>query len=87
MDAARLNQVKSQKPTRSLQEEEKPVAQPQGGYANASQLKQAAQQIANVSNRNISVDLTRLTNSVMNSWRADYKDEMGSLINEQRNYF
>lgn len=43
--------------------------------------KQAAQQIANVINRNISVDLTRLTNSVMNSWRADYKDEMGSLIN------
>ena len=45
MDAARLNQVKAQKPTRSLQEEEKPVAQPQGGYANASQLKQAAQQM------------------------------------------
>ncbi len=44
MDAARLNQVKAQKPTRSLQEEE-PVAQPQGGYANASQLKQAAQQM------------------------------------------
>ena len=41
----RLNQVKAQKPTRSLQEEEKPVAQPQGGYANASQLKQAAQQM------------------------------------------
>ena len=44
MDAARLNQVKAQKPTRSLQEET-PVAQPQGGYANASQLKQAAQQM------------------------------------------
>ena len=41
--------------------------------------KQAAQQIANVVT-NISVE-TRLTNSVMNSWRADYKDEMGSLIN------
>ena len=45
MDAARLNQVKAQKPTRSLQEEEKPVAQPQGGYANPSQLKEAAQQM------------------------------------------
>ena len=35
-----------------------------------------------VSNKqNISVNLTRLTNSVMNGWRADYKEEMGSLIN------
>ena len=45
MDSARLNQVKAQKPTRSLQEEEKPVGQPQGGYANAGQLKEAAQQM------------------------------------------
>lgn len=45
MDSARLNQVKAQKPTRSLQEEQKPVAQPQGGYANAGQLKEAAQQM------------------------------------------
>ena len=45
MDSARLNQVKAQKPTRSLQEEEKLVAQPQGGYANAGQLKEAAQQM------------------------------------------
>ena len=45
MDAARLNQVKAQKPTRSLQEEDKQAEQPQGGYANASQLKQAAQQM------------------------------------------
>ena len=29
----------------------------------------------------VSVNLTRLTNSVMNGWRADYKAEMGSLIN------
>ena len=45
MDAARLNQVKAQKPTRSLQEEDKQVEQSQGGYANAAQLKQAAQQM------------------------------------------
>ena len=45
MDAARLNQAKAQRPTRSLQEEDKPAEQPQGGYLNASQLKQAAQQM------------------------------------------
>ena len=45
MDAARLNQAKAQRPARSLQEEDKQVEQPQGGYANASQLKQAAQQM------------------------------------------
>jgi hypothetical protein len=45
MDSARLNQVKAQKPTRSLQEEQKPVEQPQGGYANAAQLREAAQQM------------------------------------------
>jgi hypothetical protein len=26
------------------------------------------------------VDLTRLTNSVMNGWRADFQEEMGKLI-------
>ena len=29
----------------------------------------------------LSVDLTNLTNSVMNGWRSDYKNQMGSLIN------
>ena len=43
--------------------------------------KQATQQISNTGNKNISVDLTRLTDSVMNGWRVDYKDEIESLIN------
>ena len=43
MDAARLNQVKSQKPQES-QAVEQPAPQQQG-YANAGQLKQAAQQM------------------------------------------
>jgi len=43
MDAARLNQVKSQKPEEPKQVEQ-PVEQQQG-YANAGQLKQAAQQM------------------------------------------
>jgi hypothetical protein len=43
MDAARLNQVKSQKPEAPKQVEQ-PVEQQQG-YANAGQLKQAAQQM------------------------------------------
>tara|TARA_R100000329_G_scaffold65360_1_gene57805 strand:- start:300 stop:1268 length:969 start_codon:yes stop_codon:yes gene_type:complete len=43
MDAARLNQVKSQKPEEPKQIEQ-PVEQQQG-YANAGQLKQAAQQM------------------------------------------
>ncbi len=45
MDAARLNQAKAQRPARSLQEEDKQAEQPQGGYVNAAQLKQAAQQM------------------------------------------
>jgi len=39
---------------------------------------------ANTNKQTVSVNLTRLTNSVMNGWRADYKEEMGSLINGSR---
>ena len=42
---------------------------------------QSSNKSANTNSKSISVNLTRLTNSVMNGWRADYKSEMGSLIN------
>ena len=45
MDAARLNQVSLKNQLDPLQEEDKQAEQPQGGYANAAQLKQAAQQM------------------------------------------
>ncbi len=42
---------------------------------------QSSNKSSNTNKTNVSVNLTRLTNSVMNGWRADYKAEMGSLIN------
>ena len=45
---------------------------------------QSSNKSANTNKRTVSVNLTRLTNSVMNGWRADYKAEMGSLVNGSR---
>ena len=42
---------------------------------------QSSNKSSKTNKQNISVNLTRLTNSVMNGWRGDYKAEMGSLIN------
>lgn len=42
---------------------------------------QSSNKSAKSNKQTVSVNLTRLTNSVMNGWRADYKAEMGSLIN------